>query len=130
MRAFSTQDCAFCYVSQGVITGCNPKRSASAEAKCSKCKSKLPPRGSILNIRYLEVSDSKGERVGSGFMMKVLRESDQKEDWYLCHVRGGRGSKLFPLIGCNGTRLKEIFAEQDLVAAWPAGHHSEIVPFR
>ena len=43
---------------------------------------------------------------------------------------GDEMSKLFPLIGCNGTRLKEIFAEQDLVAAWPAGHHSEIVPFR
>ena len=120
-RPFLTEDCAFCYVSMGVWTGCSAsKRKAGERAKCSKCGSLLPPKGEIIRIKYLSVLNSMSEKlVADGHMAKIKRASDVGEEWYLIHARGGKKGKLFPHIGKPSTQIKEWLDKSNLMCRWP-----------
>lgn len=121
MRAFTTQDCAFCYVSKGLLTGCRPGRGPNQDGHCAKCKSKLPPKGTIYNVRSLMIIGEDEEQVASGHMMKILRASDACTDWYLCYASGGTKSPLFPLIGSSAEAIKKWIKDNGYTAKWPAG---------
>ena len=120
-RPFNTEDCAFCYVSMGVWTGCNAsERKAGERAKCSKCGSLLPPKGEIIRIKYLSVLNSmSGNFVADGHMAKIKRASDGEEEWYLIHARGGKEGKLFPHIGKPSMEIKAWLDKNNLICKWP-----------
>ncbi len=125
----TTETCGFCYVSTGIVTGCDPNREDDEEGHCSLCRCLLPPKGKILQQKRLEILDSEENKVAVGHVIKVERKSDGEEDWYLFHCTGGRKSKLFGALGLNSTRIKEFLAEQNLVAFWPSGPKYDFCPF-
>ena len=135
MKKFTTQHCAFCWVANCVVTGCDPDRKPGHTAHCSKCNSQLPPRGEILSLRYLKVENPTEDDkvVAQGYMMRVKGEHTGKEDWFLAHCRGGRGSILFKHIGKSGEQLKKWLEGEFLVAKWPPDSmlsHEPLVPFK
>jgi hypothetical protein len=79
--------------------------------------------------RILEVRGPDGEHIGTGFVTKVKRESDNKEEWYLTHCRGGAGNALFPKIGWTGDLLKGWIKDNNYRAVWPAGKNLNFLPF-
>ena len=125
----TTEDCGFCYVSAGVVTGCDPGREADEDGYCSRCRSLLPPKGEILSQRRLEILDADENKVALGYVIKVKRKRDDKEDWYLFHCKGGAGSRLFGAMGMDAEGIKRFLEEENLVAFWPSGTAHAFCPF-
>lgn len=125
----TTENCGFCYVSSGIVTGCDPGREAGETGYCSRCRSPLPPKGKILSQKRLEVLDADKDKVALGYVIKVKRKLDDKEDWYLFHCTGGAASKLFGAMGMDAEGIKGFLAEKNLVAFWPSGPALSFCPF-
>lgn len=124
MKQFTTEDCAFCFVSKGLATGCLSDREPSERLKCSKCGSLLPPRGKIEQVRYFAVLKNR-KIVSDGYFMKVLREADAESEWYLCHVRGGKENFLFCAIGLSAPKVKEIIVNAGGEVTWPTTNRAK-----
>ena len=132
-RLFTTQDCGFCYIARGLVTGCRTDRPPEADGYCAKCHSKLPPRGTILSIKYLRLFDpiSKEETVATGYMIKVQRKLNDSIEWTLFYGNGGARSVLYPAIGQSSSEFKEWISSQHLEIEWPPDPmpRTQLVPF-
>jgi hypothetical protein len=118
MRHFTTDDCIFCWVSRGVLSGCNSRRKPEQEAACARCDSKLPQKGFIQTLRHVTITSHHGEVISTGYLAKVLKDSDKEEEWFVVHCRDGEKNKLWKMMGEPASKLQEWLKENNYKALW------------
>jgi hypothetical protein len=117
---FSTEDCAFCYLSKGTFHGiATSNRKPNQRHNCDHCSSTLLPKGSITKSQYFCI-EIQNHEIQSGFMVKVLKDEDNKEEWFLAHTRQGKESPLFPLIGQPASTISNhVSKSTNANISWP-----------